>query len=35
MGCVWVYVEKVELRHRWEYGDKKTGIMNFNIINEL
>ena len=26
MGCVWVYMQKVELRHRWEYGDEKTGI---------
>ena len=26
MGCVWVYIQKVELRHWWEYGDKKTGI---------
>ena len=26
MGCVWVYMQKVELRHWWEYGDEKTGI---------
>ena len=21
MGCVWVYMQKVELRYWWEYGD--------------
>ena len=31
MGCVWVHMQKVELRHWWEYGDKKTGI---NWLNE-
>ena len=25
MDCVWVYMQKVELRHWWEYGDEKTG----------
>ena len=24
MGCVWVYMEKVELRYWWEYSDEKT-----------
>ena len=23
---VWVYMQKVELHHWWEYGDEKTGI---------
>ena len=23
MGCVWVYMEKVELRYWWEYSDEK------------
>ena len=23
MGCVWVYVEKVELRYWWEHSDEK------------
>ena len=31
MGCVWVSMQKVELRHWWEYGDEKTGI---NWLNE-
>ena len=31
MGCVWVYMQKVELRYWWEYGDGKTGI---NWLNE-
>ena len=26
VGCVWVYMQKVELRHWWEYVDEKTGI---------
>ena len=31
MGCVWVYMQKVELRYWWEYGDEKTGL---NYMNE-
>ena len=23
MGCVWVYMQKMELRYWWEYGDEK------------
>ena len=30
MGCVWVYMEKVELRYWWEHSDKK----NMNILVE-
>ena len=26
VGCVWVYMQKVELRYWWEYGDEKTRI---------
>ena len=26
MGCLWVYMQKMELRYRWEYGDEKTRI---------
>ena len=26
MGCAWVYMQKVELRYRWECVDEKTGI---------
>ena len=26
MGCVWVYMQKVELRYWWEYGDEKAKI---------
>ena len=28
MGCVCVYVQKVELRYWWEYDDEKTRIKN-------
>ena len=31
MGCVWVYMQKVELLYWWEYGDEKTRI---NYLNE-
>ena len=31
MGCVRVYMQKVELRYWWEYGDEKTRI---NYLNE-
>ena len=30
MGCLWVYIQKVELRYWWEYGDEKGGIDWFN-----
>ena len=33
MGCVWVSIQKVELRHWWEYGDERTGINLF--LNSL
>ena len=26
MGCVWVYLQKMDLYYRWEYGDKSTRI---------
>ena len=26
VGCVWVYIQKMELRYWWEYGDEKTRI---------
>ena len=26
VGCVWVYLQKMELRYWWEYGDEKTRI---------
>ena len=26
MGCVWVYMQKMELRYWWEYSDEKTRI---------
>ena len=32
MGCVWVYMQKMELRYWWEYGDEKTRI---NYLNEM
>ena len=28
VGCVWVYMQKVELRHWWEYGDEMTDSQN-------
>ena len=31
MGCMWVYMQKEELRYWWEYGDKKTRV---NYLNE-
>ena len=30
MGCVWVYMQKMELCYWWEYGDKKTRINKLN-----
>ena len=35
MGCVWVYMQKEELRYCWEYGDEKTGINEFNEKRSL
>ena len=35
MGCVWVYMQKVELRHWWEYGNEKTGINQLNEKRSL
>ena len=31
MGCVCIYMQKMELSYWWEYGDKKTII---NYLNE-
>ena len=31
MGCAWVYMQEMELRYWWEYGDEKIGI---NYLNE-
>ena len=33
MGCVCVYVQKVELRYWWEYDDEKTRIKNIFLKN--
>ena len=33
MGCVCVYVQKVELRYWWEYDDEKTRIKNNFLKN--
>ena len=30
MGCVWVYMQKMELSYWWEHGDKK----NKNKVGE-
>ena len=30
MGCVWVYIQKMELRYWWEYGDEKTRVNKWN-----
>ena len=35
MGCLWVYIQKVELRYWWEYGDEKGGIDWFNEKRSL
>ena len=35
MGCVWVYMQKVELRYWWEYGDEKTGMHQLNEKRSL
>ena len=35
MGCVWVYMQKVELRYWWEYGDEKTRINQLNEKRSL
>ena len=35
MGCVWVYMRKVELHYCWEYGDEKTGINKLNEKRSL
>ena len=34
-GCVWVYMQKGELRYWWEYGDEKTGINSLNEKRSL
>ena len=35
VGWVWIYMQKVELRHWWEYGDEKTGINQLNEKRSL
>ena len=35
MGCLWVYIQKVELRYWWEYGNEKGGIDWFNEKRSL
>ena len=35
MGYVWVYMQNVELRYWWEYGDEKTGINQLNEKRSL
>ena len=30
MGCVWVYMQKMELCYWWEYGDEETRINKLN-----
>ena len=30
MGRVWVYMQKIGLRYKWEYGDEKTRINSVN-----
>ena len=35
MVCVWVYMQKVELRHLLEYGDEKTAINQLNEKRSL
>ena len=35
MGCVWVYMQKMELRYWWEYGDEKTRINEWNEKRSL
>ena len=30
MGCVWVYMQTMELHYWWEYGDEKTRIKWLN-----
>ena len=35
MGCVWVYRQKVKLRHWWEYGDEKTRMNKLNEKRSL
>ena len=35
MGCVWVYMQKMELCYWWEYGDEKTRINKLNEKRSL
>ena len=35
MGCVWVYMQKMELRYWWEYGDEETRINELNEKRSL
>ena len=35
MVCVWVYMQKVELRHLLEYGEEKTAINQLNEKRSL
>ena len=31
MGSLWVYMQKMELRYWWEYGDEKTRMNSIEI----
>ena len=35
MGCVWVYMKKMELRNWLEYGDENTRINKLNEKRSL
>ena len=35
MGCVWVYMKKMELRNWLEYGDENTRINQLNEKRSL
>ena len=33
MGCVWVYMQKMELHHWWEHGDrKKNKLVEWKVL---
>ena len=35
MGCAYFYMQKIELRYWWEYGDEKTKINKLNERRSL
>ena len=35
MGCIWVYMQKMELRCWWKYGNKKTRTNKWNEKRSL